>query len=684
MTPSPPSTVVISDRPDAEAFNAKLKQFVLANPFDALAYRTLGVAQFELGNQFSAKASLQQAVKLRPAYAEAWVDLGDVLETMGDSAGALRAFESALNLTPDFSQAEHRLNAICSRHGLQRPSVRTWPQARAASLCAPAPSMHPGTDPVVQEVELRRLLALDAGNANVMTQLGLMLLAQNRIIEAEHFIRHVLAADPTNVEAGLALGGILLTYGQKAKALEHAISLSQRVPDNALAAIMAMQACIELCYWDSFEQRLERTRDLVRQHPHVVEPLECALLGFSSHEISQFAQTFNTRQTRPCQPIARRAGALRDKIVLGYISADFHEHPIGRIAAQLFPEHDRNHFTVIGYSTWLADGSTRDQIAAACDSFVDLYGMTATEAATRIAQDEVDILVDLTGHTRNSRLDILELRPAPIQVNYLGYPGTTGAPFVDYVIVDHTIAPAPAALMATENVIRLPKSFFPGIRYNSFAAPSHLTRESFGLPPQGVVFCNFAAANRLMPETFRLWLRILHHVPEGVLWLGDRHPDAQHRLRAYTSAHGINEKRVIFSDRAPDNLYLARYAFADVFLDTLPFNAHSTASDALWVGCPVVTCLGETFPGRVAASLSRAAGIPELVAQTPSEYESIAIRLGNAPGELAEIRQRLVNNRSAHSLFDTARHVRYLEKAYSEMYRRLRSDLGPQSFDVQS
>ena len=681
MSSSPPDH---NETRDLEELSKTLLQFVATSPSDALAHRTLGITQSALGKKFAAKSWLQQAVEMRPTYAEAWVDLGNVLEGLNDHTAAAQAYARAIELTPGYTDSQTQLARLSSGRGWPLPVLYLWPQARKTSQCTAAPVITQDADPIVQEIVLRDLLVGDPDNANVLTQLAMMLMAQNRIVEAELFVRHVLIIDPGNVDAGLVLGSILQIRGQHVEALDHALALCDHAPSNPIAALIALQRCMELCRWDGFAQRLVRTCDLLRQNPHVVEPLECAQLGFSSQELAAFAEKFSTRYTRQNRPALRPPRDPNGKVVLGYMSADFHDHPVGRIAAQLFPYHDRSKFNLKAYSLWIDDGPTRRQIVSTCDEFTDLYGVSKEAAAERITNDGVDILIDLTGHTKNNRADILALRPAPVQINYLGYPGTMGSGLADYMIVDHTLAPDDAGLAAFECIVRKPGSFFPGILYPNThdTTPLPLSRHEFGLPEDGVVFCNFTAANRLLPNMFKAWLQILLRVPGSVFWLSERHPYAQQRLRNYAAENGVRPERILFSARLPQDLYLSRYRIADIFLDTLPFNAHSTASDAIWMGCPVLTCMGNTFPGRVAASLVRAAGTSELVTETLNEYEDLAVQLGNTPSHIAELRQRLSLQHPSQGLFDTEQHVRYLEDAFIQMHERQKMGLAPKSFDV--
>ncbi|MBM3486163.1 MAG: hypothetical protein FJX67_05965 [Alphaproteobacteria bacterium] len=334
---------------------------------------------------------------------------------------------------------------------------------------------------------------------------------------------------------------------------------------------------------------------------------------------------------------AARGGRLR----IGYVSTDFREHPVGHLIAGMFDRHDRAGFEVFAYSIAAGDDSVyRRRIAAGVDHFVDAFQQSAVAIALRIATDAIDILVDLTGYTGGAMVQIFAFRPAPIQVNWLGYPGTMGADFIDYILADRTIAPAEAARDFAETLVHLPFVYQMNDDRQSIVDDGP-DRAACGLPPDGFVFASFNTVYKITPPIFAIWMRLLAAVPGSVLWLLRSNAMAEANLRAAARAAGIYPSRLVFAERAAKPVHLARHRHADLFLDTRPVKAHTTASDALWAVLPVLTCPGASFIARVAASLVTTAGLPELVARNLAEYEAIALRLARDPATRAALRDRL-------------------------------------------
>jgi predicted O-linked N-acetylglucosamine transferase (SPINDLY family) len=357
-----------------------------------------------------------------------------------------------------------------------------------------------------------------------------------------------------------------------------------------------------------------------------------------------------------------------DKIRVAYLSADYHSHATAYLIAELIELHDRARFETIGVSFGLDDGSAiRKRLAGAFDRFLDVRAKSDREIAALLATLKVDIAVDLKGYTQDSRPDILSFRPAPIQAQWLGYPGTLGADFIDYVIADETVAPFEHAPFYSEKIIQLPGCYQVNDRKRAITARTP-SRQEAGLPETGFVFCCFNNSFKILPPVFDVWMRLLQEVPGSVLWLLQDNAGAETNLRSAAAARGVNPARLIFAGRAKLEDHLARHRLADLFLDTLPYNAHTTASDALWTGLPVVTCQGNAFAGRVAASLLKAVGLPELVTQNLADYEALALRLAGDPAMLQGIRATLEANRLDHPLFDTDRFRRGIEAAYQRMW----------------
>jgi predicted O-linked N-acetylglucosamine transferase (SPINDLY family) len=371
-----------------------------------------------------------------------------------------------------------------------------------------------------------------------------------------------------------------------------------------------------------------------------------------------------------------------DRIRIAYLSADFRPHPVAFLIAGVFEHHDKSRFETTGLSFGPAsDSDIRKRMASAFDHFIDVRNESDFDIATRMRRMEIDIAIDLTGFCEHGRTEILAFRPAPVQVSYLGFPGTTGADFVDYIIADSTIIPKDHAQHFSEKVVYLPDSYQANDRKRR-VAPRAPSRREAGLPDDGTVFCAFNNAYKITPPIFDLWMGLLKEVEGSVLWLLGDNPGAIRNLALAAEARGVPARRLIFAHRVAPDEHLARFGLADLFLDTLPYNAHTTASDALWTGVPVVTCMGEAFAGRVAASLLKAAGLPELITGSLEDYGALALKLGRDRDGLKGLKEKLALTRLSCPLFDTARTTRHLEAAYAEMWRRQLQGQAPLGFTI--
>jgi protein O-GlcNAc transferase len=378
-----------------------------------------------------------------------------------------------------------------------------------------------------------------------------------------------------------------------------------------------------------------------------------------------------------------------DRIRIAYLSADFHEHATAYLMAGLFEHHDKSRFDITAVSFGLDDNSgVRHRIRQACEHFYNVRNNSDQEIAALLRGREIDIAVDLKGFTANSRIEVLSRRPAPIQVNYLGYPGTMGAPYIDYILADATVIPEDQFPFYTEKVVWLPDSYQVNDdkRHISEHTP---TRLDCGLPEKGFVYCCFNNPFKLNPEMFDIWMRLLHATQGGVLWLfeGTSSSSAdlcRENLYREAEKRNISPNRLVFAAKTNLADHLARHRLADLFLDTLPYNAHTTASDALWAALPVVTCLGSTFAGRVSASLLNAAGLPELIATSREDYEALALRFAHDPSLLAATKIKLARNRGGCPLFNTRRFTTHIESAYLSMWRAYREGRRPANFAVES
>jgi predicted O-linked N-acetylglucosamine transferase (SPINDLY family) len=372
-----------------------------------------------------------------------------------------------------------------------------------------------------------------------------------------------------------------------------------------------------------------------------------------------------------------------DRIRVAYLSADFRPHPVAFLIAGVFEHHDKTRFHTVGLSfSPGGDSDMRRRISAAFDEFIDVRNQSDFDVAQLMRKMEIDIAVDLTGFCEYGRTEILAFRPAPVQVNYLGFPGTSGADFVDYIIADKTIVPPSHTQFFSEKVVYLPDSYQANDRKRGIASRTPTRREA-GLPDERTVFCAFNNAYKITPAIFDIWMGLLTEIEGSVLWLLGDNEGAIRNLKREAQARHVLPERLIFAPRVAPDEHLARFALADLFLDTLPYNAHTTASDALWTGVPVLTCTGETFAARVAASLLKAAGLPELVTTSLAEYQALALELGRNRTTLKRLKETLTLARFTCPLFDTLRTTRHLEAAYALMWQRSQQSEAPSSFAVQ-
>jgi protein O-GlcNAc transferase len=619
------------------------RQILALDPRVFPALYLLGVLRLEQGDSAEAASLIEKALALNPGDPAAWMHYGLALQGQSRFEDALAAQERALALRPDL------LPARLGRGG----ALRALGNNEAALA------------------DYEAVLAGDAGNADTWNGRGALLRTLSRIDEALASFNRALAIDPEFAEAlqnrGLLLWDEKEDYPAARADLEQALALEPSRPSlkSNLLHLDIMMALRD-CDWASANAIAETLPALIAGGGSVPPMM---LLSLNGDEMLQLRAARNIVAERyPTLAPLWKGGTWRhDRIRLGYITSDLGEHPVGAQIAQLIECHDRARFEVIAFATGPDDRSTlRGRLKAGFDRFHDLWGHSAQQTAQFIRAQEVDVLVELNGHTQRGSLDILRRRPAPVQVSWLGYAGTTGAPFIDCLIADRIVAPNPQAF--SERLEYLPDSFFvTDTRRMIGATPS---RAEAGLPPEGFVFCGFNHVMKFGSESFARWMRILAQVPASVLWLREPGETAKSNLRRAASDHGIAPERLVFAGRVAADIHLARHALAGLFLDILPYNAHATAADALWAGLPVLTCAQGCFAGRVAASLLHAVGLPELVAPTPDDYEAMAVALARDPERLAAIKARLAANRASAPLFDTPRFARNIEAIYERLARR--------------
>ena len=619
------------------------RQILEIDPRVFPALYLLGVIRLEQGNSAEAVELIGRAVAINSGDPAAWMHYGLALQ------GQLR-FEEALS-------AQDR--ALALRAGLLPAEL-----GRAGALRALG--RHDAALTAYEAV-----LTRDAGNAEAWNGRGALLRLLSRMDEALESFNRALALDPDFTEAlqnrGLLLWDEKKDYPAAQADLEQALRLepARHALKSNLLHLKIMTA-LKDCDWISAETIAATLPALVAAGESVPPMM---LLSLNGDERLQLAAARNIVAERypDLPPLWNGERYQHERIRLGYVSSDLGEHPVGAQIAQLIECHDRSRFEIIAFSTGPDETSAlRRRLQSGFDRFHDLSGLTAKQSAEFIRAQEIDVLIELNGHTQRGSLDILRRRPAPVQASWLGYAGASGAPFIDTLIADRIVAPDPSAF--SEKLEYLPASFF--VTDTTRIIGKCPSRAEEGLPAEDFVFCGFHHVMKLGAESFAGWMRILAQVPDSVLWLRRPEEKAIANLQTAASRHGIAPERLIFARHAPQDEHLARHALAGLFLDALPYNAHATAADALWTGLPVVTCAQGCFAGRVAASLLHAVGLPELITETPDTYEAMAVALATNPERLAALKAKLAANRAAAPLFDTPRFARDIEAVYAKLAKR--------------
>ena len=473
---------------------------------------------------------------------------------------------------------------------------------------------------------------------------------------------------------------LLKRYDEACSAYDKALSIN---PDLEEMEGWRLHAKMRLCDWERLDKEIDRAIASVRAAKANCVPFVLLSLADFPDDHLRCARAWIAAKHPATAKSAWRGKVYKhEKIRLGYVSADLRSHAMAYLMAELFELHNKRRFSMTAFSLRCDDNSEmRRRLASSFDRIIDCHALSDLDVAHAIAGSEIDILVDLNGFTQDSRTNIFAHRPAPIQVNYLGYPGTMGAPYIDYIVGDKTLFTLADAGSYSEKLVQLPDSYQPNDRKRQISAKA-VTRQDAGLPVGGFVFCCFNNNHKILPQAFDRWMRILKQVDGSVLWLLAENQTAIANLKREAEARGIDPARLVFANLVPLSDHLARHRLADLFLDTLPYNAHTTASDALWSGLPVLTLVGNAFAGRVAASLLKAVDLPELITHSPEQYEALAIELALNNNRLQGIREKLAENRLTTPLFDTPRYTKHLEAAYESMYQRYQAGLPPEHMEI--
>ncbi|MFO1413389.1 MAG: tetratricopeptide repeat protein [Burkholderiales bacterium] len=662
---------------------------IAIDPRSAKAHNNQAAILRSLGRTAEALASCEVAITLDGSFTEAHRNRAAILKDMRRLDEALASCERALALNPASAEVHNIRGAICQDLERYQDAIAAYDRALALTQSFPEALSNRGGSYVAIRQYTKALADCDAALAlrpmlvDAHYHRGLALSGLGRHADAERSFRQALAGKPDFAKALLSHAGELAYLRKSEEAvgeLERALALDPGL-DFAEGALLA--ARMHCCDWREFDARRANVVADVRSGRRTMDPFAFLAVSDRPADQRQCAETWvDTWFPAPPGLVRRHSPRQRGRIHIAYLSGDFREHAVAFLSAGLFEQHDRSRFEITAISLVGSDGSAiRARLERAFERFVDAERYSDQEIAGLVRDLDVDILVDLGGLTGSARTAILAERPAAVQVNFLGFTATMGTAYIDYIVADRTVIPEDERPAFAESVVYLPDSFQVNDSRRAQAG-SAVSRNDAGLPDHGVVFCCFNSSFKILPATFAAWMRILRAVDGSVLWLLEGNAAAMANLRREAEAAGVAPERLVFAPAARPDEHIARHQLADLFLDTLPFNAHTTASDALWAGVPVLTCLGSTFAGRVAASLLHALGLDELITRAPEEYEALAIRLASRPAELAALRARLGELRVTSPLFDTDRFRHHLEAAYAAMWERHLRGERPQSFAV--
>ena len=680
--------------PSLEHELARLRRALRPRPGDARLHHALGRVLYGLGRPLEALPSYEAALRLRVNYVEAYNDRGLALQALGRHEEALASFSAALAFRPEYAEAcYNRANT----HALQSrfaPAEADYRKAIACGLRRPEVYNNLGlalrelgrTEEAVRE--LARALDLDPAYADAWYNLADGLSRLGRDEAALEGYGRALACRPDFARAHVARGQLLMQRRRPAEALASFEQAMRLEPSFPWLRGNWLNARLYLCEWGGLEEEVRRLAAEVAAGQQATTPLTALSLLDSSALQRRAAELW---APPPAARVGASSGALptveagstRGRIRVGYFSADLRAHPVAVLSAGMFEHHDRARFEVFAFSFGPATADeVRARLKSAFEHFVEVAERSDESIAALSRSLGIDVAVDLQGFTEHQRPGIFAHRAAPVQVLFLGYAGTLGAPYIDYLIADRIVVPEESRGDYAEKVVYLPHSFQPNDRGRRIAE-RRFSRAELGLPETDFVFCCFNTVYKIQPPVFDCWMRMLRQVPQSVLWLAQVGEQAAANLRAEAQRCSIDPARLIFAAKMPRiEDHLARYRAADLFLDTLPYGAHATASDALWAGLPLLTIRGNTFVARVGASLLGALGLEELITASLPEYERLAVDLAMDRPRLQRLRARLTEARLTSPLFDTEGYTRSIEAAYVAMVNRARNGLPPEHLDL--
>jgi predicted O-linked N-acetylglucosamine transferase (SPINDLY family) len=672
-----------------EAALASFDRAIALNGNETIAHYGRAETYRDMGHRDAALASYDRAVAGNPQFFQANFRRATLLQEIGALTDAVSAYDQTILVAPLHADAHANKGMALFRLRRFAEAVSSFDEAIAIRPDQAVTHLFRGNAlkelQRVQEslASYDRAIAIDPNYVECHVNRGVLLFSLGRIEDALASYASAIAIKPDCAEAYFNRAYLHRTCNRFAAAHADYQMAARLAPDIDYLPGARLEVSLQTCEWTEFDLRVAEITEGVSDDRAASHPFNL-LAVVDSPRLQLHAAQIWVRHACPADdslgPLVRRTPG--QKLRIGYFSADFREHPLYHLLAELLETHDRSRFEIIGFAFGPPiQDEPRRRLVAAFDRFIDVQEMSNIETAILARSLEVDIAVDLGGYTYNGRTGIFALRAAPLQINYLGYLGTLGASYMDYIIGDRTVVTAQSEPYFAEKIIYLPHSFQVNDRKRAIA-DRRFTRAELGLPASGCVFCCLNGSYKIQPDMFASWMRILKRTPGSVLMLVSGTEALAQNLRLHATLHAVDPRRLIFVERLPPSEYLARYRVADLFLDTHPYNAGTTASDALWAGLPVLTMAGEAFAARVGASLLEAIGLPELIAMTRQEYEDRAVELALNEPRLAGLKAALAKNRATSPLFDTDRFRRNIERAYVNIHDRYHAGLPPGHINV--
>jgi protein O-GlcNAc transferase len=657
-----------------EAIEAYNKAIVI-KPDDSDAYINMGIALKEQNKLEEAIQAYNKAIAIKPDDANAYYNMGIAFKKKKKLAKAIEAYNKALAIKPDYANAYHNMGIALTEQNKIEEALEAY--NKAIAIKPDHVDAYNNMGIILQEQNkleeaieaYNKALAIKPDYANAYYNMGIAIQDQGKPEEAIEAYNKALAIKPDYANAYYNMGIILQEQNKMEEAIEAYNKALAIKPDYEDARTQKLHQQAHICKWDSIIDDINLIPELGTLEKHVTPFALLPLEDSPDRHLTRSKIFAKAKYPQKTLPSSVRPSKRPKRIRIGYFSTDFKEHPVAYLIAKVLEQHNRDQFEVFGYSLHgFSSGEMRQRLARSFDCFTDVQDMSDKDITLQARQDKIDIAIDLNGYTQNSRTGIFAYRAAPIQINYLGYPGTLGADFMDYIVADRFLIPGENQKYFNEKPLYLPNTYMPTDDCREISQ-NPINRSDMGLPDDAFVFCCFNNNYKISPNEFDIWMRLLTKVENSVLWLRESNQLSSINMKNEAQKRKVDPSRLVFADRAPMDEHLARQRLADLFLDTFAFNAHTTATEALWAGLPVVTKIGQGFAARVAGSLLNAVGLPDLITETEKNYEALILELATNPTKLAKIKEKLASNRLTQPLFNTELYTKHLENGYLQAYQ---------------